>query len=81
MNQQVGEKGSYIVHQYGCCGTFFFFVAEAKTKAIKKRTLPNLEAAFEWIDLQTTVSDKQIESPSVENVILSVHEVSNESHA
>ncbi len=74
MNQRVAEKGAWVVHQYGCCGTFFFFVADAKTRGIRKRTLASLDAALDWIAEQdaaaAVAAENQNLSHDQENVIL-----------
>lgn len=50
MNTQVFAKGGYIVHKYGCCGTFFFFVAHDVSRQIIKRSLLTLDDAIDFID-------------------------------
>ena len=50
MNTHIETYKSYLIHKYGCCGTYFFHVARCDTRAIIKRTLASLEDAKEFID-------------------------------
>ena len=49
MNTVVLIVGSYEIREYGSCGTFFFLVAEKKTKKVLKRTLLTIESATEFV--------------------------------
>lgn len=56
MNRKVAERNGFSINQYGCCGEFFFFIANEKGQIIK-RSLPTLSKANEFIDEQIENKD------------------------
>lgn len=53
MNTRVESINGFEIRKYGCCGVFFFMVGEELTRKRLKYTLPNIEAAHDWIQEYT----------------------------
>jgi len=49
MNTVVATIGDYEIRKYGSCGTFFFLVAESKSKKVLLRSRTTLEESKEFV--------------------------------